>query len=134
MGKAGRWLLMMAVLVGGLASPSLAEDDANSPQAGPAKDLDAGQSEELRHEEIQVRAQVGTAYAGAIKAIGVCIGAALAAIGGGLGVALIGGKAIESMARQPEAAGAMFTPMIIAAAMIEGGMLFAIVVCLLNSV
>ncbi len=126
MGKAAGWLLTVAVLVGGLASPALAEDDPNASGAAP--------SAELRHEEIQVRAQVGTAYAGAIKAIGVCVGAALAAIGGGLGVALIGGKAIESMARQPEAAGAMFTPMIIAAAMIEGGMLFAIVVCLLNSV
>lgn len=63
---------------------------------------------------------------------GACIGAGIAAIGGGFAVARIGGNCIESMARQPEAAGAMFAPMIVTAAMVEGGMLFAIVVCLLG--
>ncbi len=61
-----------------------------------------------------------------------CVGAGIAAIGGGFAVARIGGNCIESMARQPEAAGAMFAPMIVTAAMVEGGMLFAIVVCLLG--
>jgi len=63
---------------------------------------------------------------------GACVGAGIAAIGGGFAVARIGGNCIESMARQPEAAGAMFAPMIVTAAMVEGGMLFAIVVCLLG--
>ncbi len=63
---------------------------------------------------------------------GACIGAGVAAIGGGFAVARVGGNCIESMARQPEAAGSMFTPMIVTAAMVEGGMLFAIVVCLLG--
>ena len=63
---------------------------------------------------------------------GACLGAGVAAIGGGFAVARIGGNCIESMARQPEAAGAMFAPMIVTAAMVEGGMLFAIVVCLLG--
>ena len=63
---------------------------------------------------------------------GACLGAGIAAIGGGFAVARIGGNCIESMARQPEAAGAMFAPMIVTAAMVEGGMLFAIVVCLLG--
>ena len=62
--------------------------------------------------------------------MGACLGAALAAIGGGMGIAKIGISCLESVARQPEAAGAMFAPMVVAAAMIEGGMLFAIVVCL----
>ena len=62
--------------------------------------------------------------------IGACIGAALAAAGGGLAIARVAGRCMESMARQPEAAGAMFTPMIVTAAMIEGAMLFAILVCL----
>jgi F0F1-type ATP synthase membrane subunit c/vacuolar-type H+-ATPase subunit K len=34
------------------------------------------------------------------------------------------------MARQPEASGSIFTSVVVVAAMIEGGMLFAIVVCL----
>jgi F-type H+-transporting ATPase subunit c len=64
--------------------------------------------------------------------IGVCLGAGICAVGGGLAIARIGAKCIEAMARQPEAAGTMFAPMVVAAAMVEGGMLFAIVVCLLG--
>jgi F-type H+-transporting ATPase subunit c len=67
-----------------------------------------------------------------IAVVGACIGAALAAIGGGLGVGRIGSSCIESIARQPEAARDMFAPMVVAAGMVEVGMLFAIVVCLLG--
>lgn len=59
------------------------------------------------------------------------IGAGLAAIGGGYSISRIGARCIDSMARQPEAAGAMFGPMVVTAAMVEGGMFFAMVVCLL---
>lgn len=62
---------------------------------------------------------------------GACVGAGLSAIGGGYAIARVGGHCIESMARQPEAAGSMFAPMIVTAAMIEGAMLFAIAVALL---
>jgi len=71
-------------------------------------------------------------WAKGVAIIGACFGAGLAAIGGGYGIARIGGTCIESIARQPEAGGSMFAPMVIAAAMVEGGMLFAIVVCLLG--
>jgi len=67
-----------------------------------------------------------------ITILGACFGAGVAAIGGSIGVGRIGSSCIEAMARQPEAAGAMFAPMIVTAAMVEGGMLFAIVVCLLS--
>jgi F-type H+-transporting ATPase subunit c len=59
------------------------------------------------------------------------IGAGLAIIGGGAGVGRIGGSAVESMARQPSAAGQISTAMIITAAMIEGATLFAVVVGML---
>ncbi len=62
---------------------------------------------------------------------GACVGAGMAAIGGGYAIAKVGGQCIESMARQPEASGQMFAPMIVTAAMIEGAMLFAIVVSLM---
>ncbi len=71
-------------------------------------------------------------YSDAIRVIGACLGAGICAIGGGIGIAIIGRACIESIARQPEAGGAMFGPMVVAAAMVEGGMLFAIVVCLLG--
>ena len=49
-------------------------------------------------------------------------------LGGAAGIGRIGGSAVESMARQPAAAGQISTAMIITAAMIEGATLFAVVV------
>ena len=59
------------------------------------------------------------------------VGAGLAVIGAGLGIGRIGGQAMEAIARQPEAGGKIQTAMIIAAALIEGAALFAIVVALI---
>jgi F-type H+-transporting ATPase subunit c len=59
------------------------------------------------------------------------IGAGLALIGGGLGLGRIGGSAVEAMARQPEMAGQISTAMLITAAMLEGALLFAVVVGLM---
>ncbi|MEN6665806.1 MAG: ATP synthase F0 subunit C [Phycisphaerae bacterium] len=63
--------------------------------------------------------------------LGACIGAALAAAGAGLGIGKIGAACLEAIARQPEASGTLFPPMVVAAAMVEGLGLFAIVVCLI---
>ena len=60
--------------------------------------------------------------------LGGAVGAGLAIIGGAAGIGRIGGSAVESMARQPAAAGQISTAMIITAAMIEGATLFAVVV------
>lgn len=60
------------------------------------------------------------------------IGAGLAVLGAGLGIGQIGGRAMEAIARQPEASGDIRTTMIIAAALIEGAALFAIVVALIK--
>jgi F-type H+-transporting ATPase subunit c len=59
------------------------------------------------------------------------IGAGLAVIGAGLGIGQIGGKAMESIARQPKAAADIRSGMILTAAFIEGAALFAIVVALI---
>lgn len=64
--------------------------------------------------------------------LGACLGAAIAAIGAGIGIGKIGGSAMEAMARQPEASGDLRMNMIIAAALVEGVALIAIVVCLLT--
>jgi len=60
--------------------------------------------------------------------LGSGLAAGLAVIGAGLGIGRIGGSAVESIARQPEMAGKIFTNMILAAALIEGVALFAVVV------
>jgi F-type H+-transporting ATPase subunit c len=63
--------------------------------------------------------------------MGAGIGAGIAAIGAGIGIGRIGGSAMESIARQPEAVGDIRSNMIVMAAFIEGVALFAVVVCVL---
>ncbi|PCJ25167.1 MAG: ATP synthase F0 subunit C [Flavobacteriales bacterium] len=60
------------------------------------------------------------------------IGAGLAAIGAGIGIGQIGGHAMDAIARQPEATSKIQTNMLIAAALIEGVALFAVVVSLMG--
>ena len=60
------------------------------------------------------------------------IGAGIAVLGAGIGIGKIGSSAMEGIARQPEASGDLRMNMIIAAALVEGVALIAIVVCLLT--
>ena len=55
------------------------------------------------------------------------IGAGLAVVGAGIGIGQIGGKAMEAIARQPEALGDIRTNMLIAAALVEGVALMTII-------
>ena len=64
--------------------------------------------------------------------IGAAIGAGIAVLGAGFGIGRIGGAAMDGIARQPEASGDIRMSMIIAAALVEGVALIAIVVCLLT--
>ena len=58
------------------------------------------------------------------------IGAGLVCIGSAFGIGKLAAAAFESMARQPEVAGQLFTALIVAAALIEGFTLFAVFVCM----
>lgn len=69
-----------------------------------------------------------TAGAGVAK-LGAALGTGLAVIGAAYGIGKIGQSAMDGIARQPEAAGDIRMSMIIAAALIEGVALFAVVVC-----
>ncbi|WP_432797797.1 ATP synthase F0 subunit C [Poriferisphaera sp. WC338] len=55
-----------------------------------------------------------------LAVLGLAIGMGLTIMGAAKGIGNIGGHAVESIARQPEAAGPIGTNMIIAAALIEG--------------
>jgi F-type H+-transporting ATPase subunit c len=59
------------------------------------------------------------------------LGAALAVVGAGLGIGKLATAALEASGRQPEIAGGIRTTMIIAAALIEGATLFALVICII---
>ena len=63
--------------------------------------------------------------------LGAGIGIGLAAIGAGLGVGLIGSRAVEAIARQPQASGDIRGAMILTAALVEGAALAALVFALL---
>jgi F-type H+-transporting ATPase subunit c len=86
-----------------------------------------------------VLAQDATTHAGYDKAtaqaafgyLGIGIGAGLAAIGGGIGIGLLSASVVDASARQPEMQGKLVTTMFIAAALIEGLALFALVICIL---
>lgn len=62
------------------------------------------------------------------------IGAGIAVLGAGWGIGKIGGSAVEGISRQPQATNEIRGAMILAAALIEGVALFALVICILFAV
>lgn len=62
------------------------------------------------------------------------LGAGIAVVGAGVGIGKLACAALESTARQPASTNEIRTGMIIAAALIEGVTLFAVVVCVLLAV
>lgn len=67
-----------------------------------------------------------------VLGLGASFGAAIAAIGAGIGIGKIGASAMEAIARQPEATGDIRSNMIVIAALVEGVALFAVIVCALS--
>lgn len=64
----------------------------------------------------------------------IALGAGIAAIGvlgGGIGIGIIGGKAVEAIARQPEAKSDIMSTMIISIAFSEVTSLYALIVSIL---
>lgn len=68
--------------------------------------------------------------AGSISFSG-AFGAGVTILGAAYGIGRIGSAAVESMARQPEASGAINGAMIVSAALIEGATFFALIVCII---
>lgn len=64
-----------------------------------------------------------------LAALAAGIGAGLVVIGTGIGIGKFAASALEAIGRQPEATGDIRTTMIIAAALVEGVSLFALVIC-----
>ena len=71
------------------------------------------------------------AMGASLAKVGAAFAACLAVFAAAWGIGRIGSTALESIARQPEAAGDIRSGMILAAALIEGVAMFAIVVCFL---
>lgn len=63
--------------------------------------------------------------------LGKGIGLGLIILGAGFGIGKIGSTAVESIARQPESAGPIGTNMIIAAALVEGVTVIALIMAII---
>lgn len=63
-------------------------------------------------------------YIALAKALAIGIGA----IGPGIGIGIIGGKAVEAIGRNPEASGKIMVPMLLAIAFAEAVAIYALVV------
>ena len=57
----------------------------------------------------------------------VALGLGIAALAAGIGIGQIGGKAMDAIARQPEAANDIRSNMILTAALVEGAALIAMI-------
>jgi len=66
-----------------------------------------------------------------LNAVAVALAIGLGAIGPGIGVGLIGGKATEAIGRNPEAAGKIQAVMILAIAFAEAIAIYALVIALI---
>ncbi|MEM6459552.1 MAG: ATP synthase F0 subunit C [Planctomycetota bacterium] len=77
------------------------------------------------------QAEVAAAATSGIGTLGKALGMGLIILGAGLGIGRIGSAAVESIARQPEAAGPIGTNMIIAAALVEGVTVIALILALI---
>jgi F-type H+-transporting ATPase subunit c len=64
-----------------------------------------------------------------LAVLGTVISCGIIIVGASIGISWIGSRAVESVARQPEAANRIFTTMIVSAALIEGVTFFALLLC-----
>ena len=66
-----------------------------------------------------------------MKLLGTALAIGLGALGPGIGVGIIGGKAIEALGRNPEAQSTIQTTMILAMAFAEAIAIYALVIALI---
>ncbi len=63
-----------------------------------------------------------------VAPIGKGLAIGLSAVGAGIGIGLIGGKAMEAIGRNPEATGKVLVPMLIASAFAEAVAIYGLVI------
>ena len=66
-----------------------------------------------------------------LKAIGAALAIGLGSFGPGIGIGILGGRAMEAIGRNPEAAGEIRTNMILGIAFTEAVAIYALVVALI---
>jgi F-type H+-transporting ATPase subunit c len=68
---------------------------------------------------------------GSLSVLAAAIGSGIAVFGASMGIGKLAASAMDGMARQPSADGSIRTAMMLAAAFIEGAVMFALVICML---
>ena len=79
----------------------------------------------------QIALEVATVNADAMKAVAMAIAAGIGVLGPGIGIGLLVSRALEGIARNPEAAGKIQSSMILGIAFVEALGIFALVVAFL---
>ncbi len=85
----------------------------------------------MEHEVTNEVIKNSAAYIDAAKSIGTALAIGLGAIGPGLGIGLIGSKAMEAIGRNPEAASEIKSSMILSIAFAEAVAIYALVIGLI---
>jgi F-type H+-transporting ATPase subunit c len=70
-------------------------------------------------------------HGGGLVAIGAALAIGLAALGGGLGQGRAAAAALDGIARNPQASGKVFTPMIVGLALIESLVIYGLLIAFL---
>jgi F-type H+-transporting ATPase subunit c len=72
----------------------------------------------------------GGGKGGGLVAIGAALAIGLAALGGGLGQGRAAASALDGIARNPQASGKIFVPMIVGLALIESLVIYGLIIAL----
>jgi len=81
-------------------------------------------------QQTEVGVEIATkTHWGVIGVLGAVLAVGLIIFGAANGIGKIAASAVDAIARQPEAGGRIFTSMVLASALIEGGMLFGLIIC-----
>ena len=111
-------LLVVLALAAVLTVPAFAEEPAASAAAAVTQTVEAAEAE-----------AEGLTTSG--KAIACAVAVGIAAAGGAIAMGLLGAKASESIARQPEADGKIRTSMMLTLVFIETAIIYALLVAIL---
>ena len=79
-------------------------------------------------QQIEVATQIAQLDADALKSIAMAVAAGIGVLGPGIGIGMLVSKALESIGRNPEAAGKIQATMFIGIAFVEALAIFALVV------
>ena len=111
-------LLVVAALAAVLAVPAFAEEPAASSAPAVTQSAEAAQAE-------------AEGMSTSAKAFACAVAVAIAAAGGAISMGIVGAKAAESIARQPEADGKIRTSMMLNLVFIETAIIYALLVAIL---